>query len=294
MSGAVAMIGMVAEGTEAQIRRHQRGRRRQDGRRQDAPGRARHHGRCQRAAAHRDQRPAHGGAEQGVRLRRQRRDAAEPGHQGLRSAEQDPEHLHLFGHLRMGRREAEPVGRSAWCRRSRPRRRSTPSISRSTSPRRRSRCSISTPTSARTSSRASRPPSRGTKVQLVAAQSNANTDPTVDTQLTNLKASGADTLVVATAGKAAAQAIRFAAESGWKPTLFVTYAASSDHLAQGRGPGEFEGRAHRPVREAGRLAGVRQRSRREAVRRRLRAVQAALRPQRLARPDGLPDGGRHP
>ena len=68
---------------------------------------------------------------------------------------------------------------------------------------------------------------KGTKVQLVAAQSNANTDPTVDTQLTNLKASGADTLIVATAGKAAAQAIRFAAESGWKPTLFVTYAASS-------------------------------------------------------------------
>jgi ABC-type branched-subunit amino acid transport system substrate-binding protein len=68
---------------------------------------------------------------------------------------------------------------------------------------------------------------KNTKVQLVAAQSNANTDPTVDTQLTNLKASGADTLIVATAGKAAAQAIRFAAESGWKPTLFVTYAASS-------------------------------------------------------------------
>ena len=54
---------------------------------------------------------------------------------------------------------------------------------------------------------------KGTKMQLVAAQSNANTDPTVDTQLTNLKASGADTLIVATAGKAAAQAIRFAAES---------------------------------------------------------------------------------
>ena len=68
---------------------------------------------------------------------------------------------------------------------------------------------------------------KGTKVQLVSAQSNANTDPTVDTQLTNLKASGADTLIIATAGKAAAQAIRFAAESGWKPTLFVTYAASS-------------------------------------------------------------------
>jgi branched-chain amino acid transport system substrate-binding protein len=68
---------------------------------------------------------------------------------------------------------------------------------------------------------------KGTKIELVAAQSNANTDPTVDTQLTNLKASGADTLIIATAGKAAAQAIRFAAESGWKPTVFVTYAASS-------------------------------------------------------------------
>jgi ABC-type branched-subunit amino acid transport system substrate-binding protein len=68
---------------------------------------------------------------------------------------------------------------------------------------------------------------KGSRVQLVAAQSNANTDPTVDTQLTNLKASGADTLIIATAGKAAAQSIRFAAESGWKPTLFVTYAASS-------------------------------------------------------------------
>ena len=68
---------------------------------------------------------------------------------------------------------------------------------------------------------------KDSKVTLAAAQSNANTDPTVDTQLTNLKASGADTLIIATAGKAAAQAIRFAAESGWKPTVFVTYAASS-------------------------------------------------------------------
>ncbi len=68
---------------------------------------------------------------------------------------------------------------------------------------------------------------KGTGIQLVATQGNANTDPTVDTQLTNLKASGADTLIIATAGKAAAQAIRFAGECGWKPTLFVTYAASS-------------------------------------------------------------------
>jgi branched-chain amino acid transport system substrate-binding protein len=68
---------------------------------------------------------------------------------------------------------------------------------------------------------------QGTKIKLVATQANANTDPTVDTQMTNLRAAGADTLLVANAGKPAAQAIRFAAESGWKPLTFVTYAASS-------------------------------------------------------------------
>jgi ABC-type branched-subunit amino acid transport system substrate-binding protein len=68
---------------------------------------------------------------------------------------------------------------------------------------------------------------KGTKIQLVSTQSNANTDPTVDTQMTNLRAAGADTILLANAGKPAAQAIRFAAESGWKPLVFVTYAASS-------------------------------------------------------------------
>lgn len=68
---------------------------------------------------------------------------------------------------------------------------------------------------------------KGSKVQLVGAQSVANTDPTVDTQMTNLKAAGADTLLVAASPKAAAQAIRFGAESRWKPLTFITYAASS-------------------------------------------------------------------
>ena len=68
---------------------------------------------------------------------------------------------------------------------------------------------------------------KGTKIALVATQANANTDPTVDTQMTNLRAAGADVVLVANAGKPAAQAIRFAAESGWKPLVFVTYAASS-------------------------------------------------------------------
>ena len=68
---------------------------------------------------------------------------------------------------------------------------------------------------------------KGTGVTLVATQANSVTDPTVDTQMTNLKASGADTLLIATAGKAAAQAVRFGSETGWKPLTFVTYAASS-------------------------------------------------------------------
>ena len=68
---------------------------------------------------------------------------------------------------------------------------------------------------------------KDSKIQLVSTQANANTDPTVDTQMTNLRAAGADTLLVANAGKPAAQAIKFATESGWKPLTFVTYAASS-------------------------------------------------------------------
>src|SRR5262249_22599664 len=56
---------------------------------------------------------------------------------------------------------------------------------------------------------------------------NAKPDPSVDTQMTTPRAAGADTLLVANAGKPAAQAIKFATESGWKPLTFVTYAASS-------------------------------------------------------------------
>jgi branched-chain amino acid transport system substrate-binding protein len=75
----------------------------------------------------------------------------------------------------------------------------------------------------------------GTKVQLVATQASSNSDPTVDTQMTNLQSSGADTLLVATAGRAVAQAIRFAFDSGWKPLTFVTYAGSSITTLQAAG-----------------------------------------------------------
>lgn len=53
------------------------------------------------------------------------------------------------------------------------------------------------------------------------------TDPTVDSQVVNLKSSGADALLVAGTPKFSAQAIRKAAEIGWKPTLIVNFPSSS-------------------------------------------------------------------
>lgn len=52
-------------------------------------------------------------------------------------------------------------------------------------------------------------------------------DPTVDSQILNLKSSGADALMVAGTPKFAAQAIRRAAEIGWKPTIVLNYPSSS-------------------------------------------------------------------
>jgi branched-chain amino acid transport system substrate-binding protein len=48
------------------------------------------------------------------------------------------------------------------------------------------------------------------------------TDPTVDSQIGNLRASGADTLLVAAVPKFAAQAIRKVYDIGWKPMFFMT------------------------------------------------------------------------
>lgn len=52
-------------------------------------------------------------------------------------------------------------------------------------------------------------------------------DPTVDSQIVNLKSSGADALMVAATPKFAAQAVRKAAEIGWKPTIVLDYPSSS-------------------------------------------------------------------
>jgi len=53
------------------------------------------------------------------------------------------------------------------------------------------------------------------------------TEPTVDSQVVNLKSSGAEAFFIAGTPKFAAQAIRKAAEIGWKPTVIIDFPSSS-------------------------------------------------------------------
>jgi branched-chain amino acid transport system substrate-binding protein len=62
---------------------------------------------------------------------------------------------------------------------------------------------------------------------IVAEASFELTDPTVDSQLVTLKASGADTFINIATAKFAAQAIRKAYDIGWKPLQFVSIVGSS-------------------------------------------------------------------
>jgi ABC-type branched-subunit amino acid transport system substrate-binding protein len=62
---------------------------------------------------------------------------------------------------------------------------------------------------------------------IVAEASYLTTDPTVDSQIVALKASGADTLFTMASPKFGAQAIRKVAELGWKPLNYVVNVASS-------------------------------------------------------------------
>jgi branched-chain amino acid transport system substrate-binding protein len=61
----------------------------------------------------------------------------------------------------------------------------------------------------------------------VVAASYEITDPTVDSQVVSLKSSGAEALLVAGTPKFAAQAIRKAAEIGWKATVLLNYPSGS-------------------------------------------------------------------
>ena len=74
------------------------------------------------------------------------------------------------------------------------------------------------------------------KAMVVARASYEVTDPTIDSQIVQLKASGADTLFNITTPKFAAQAIRKAAEIGWRPGHYlnsVSNAAGSVMIAAG-------------------------------------------------------------
>jgi len=59
------------------------------------------------------------------------------------------------------------------------------------------------------------------KTMIVSKLSYEVTDPTIDSQMVSLKASGADTFFNITTPKFAAQAIKKAAEIGWKPTHYL-------------------------------------------------------------------------
>src|ERR1700730_16359787 len=62
---------------------------------------------------------------------------------------------------------------------------------------------------------------------IVATQSYETTDPTVDSQIVALQASGADVLMTAAIPKFAAQAIRKVYDIGWKPTHFLSSVSNS-------------------------------------------------------------------
>ena len=65
------------------------------------------------------------------------------------------------------------------------------------------------------------------KTMIVSKLTYEVTDPTVDSQMVSLKASGADTFFNITTPKFAAQAIKKAAELGWKPTHYLNSVSSS-------------------------------------------------------------------
>ncbi len=65
------------------------------------------------------------------------------------------------------------------------------------------------------------------KTMIVSKLSYEVTDPTVDSQMVSLKASGADTFFNVTTPKFAAQAIKKAAELSWKPTHYLNSVSSA-------------------------------------------------------------------
>ena len=71
----------------------------------------------------------------------------------------------------------------------------------------------------------------GKNASIVAQSTFEVTDPTVDSQIVQLKASGADVLVMASTARTTAQALRKAAEIGWHPERYVNIAGASVKMA---------------------------------------------------------------
>jgi branched-chain amino acid transport system substrate-binding protein len=65
------------------------------------------------------------------------------------------------------------------------------------------------------------------KIQIVAEMPYEVTDPTVDSQIVSLKASGADSFFDVTTPKFAVQAIKKIADLGWKPVHLLSYVSAS-------------------------------------------------------------------
>jgi branched-chain amino acid transport system substrate-binding protein len=64
-------------------------------------------------------------------------------------------------------------------------------------------------------------------VMIVKEATYQSTEPTIDSQIVNLKASGADTVLIAAQNKFASMAIRKIHELGWKPLIFLGSTANS-------------------------------------------------------------------
>ena len=83
---------------------------------------------------------------------------------------------------------------------------------------------------------------QGTDIQFVAPESYALTDPTVDSQVTAAKASGADVFLNYGQSKQAAQAITKAADLGWKPLQIIgSFAASVEAVLKPAGFDKAQG-----------------------------------------------------
>jgi branched-chain amino acid transport system substrate-binding protein len=64
-------------------------------------------------------------------------------------------------------------------------------------------------------------------IMLVSAKSYESTEPTVTSQLAQIKAAGVDVIYLAATGKFVAQSLKGINELGWKPTILIPYTANS-------------------------------------------------------------------